>query len=78
MTRQRSFFESDRVEQLQQPTRYRTSANKNEVHCGMCGDTYFLDDVSYKHVTRVIEVTLENPFLCEGCELENEESAAIH
>lgn len=78
MDRQRSFFESDRIEQLQQPTRYRTSTNKNEVYCGVCGDTYFLDDIRYKTVNRTIEITLENPFLCQGCEFENEESASIH
>lgn len=78
MNRQRSFFESDRIEQLGQPTRYRTSINTNEVYCGMCGETYFLDDVSFTSVNRTIEVTRENPFLCQGCEFENEESASIH
>jgi len=75
MQRQRSFYESDRIEQLQQPTRYITQLNKNEVYCGMCGDVYFLDDVQFKTVNRVIENTLENPFLCQECEFERDEDA---
>ena len=75
MERQRSFYDSDRIEQLQQPTRYRTSLNKNEVYCGMCGDIFFLDDVKFKGYRHVVEKTLENPFLCEECDFQNEEKA---
>jgi hypothetical protein len=55
------------------PTRYRTGPNKSELICGLCGDTYFVDDVTFLQAISALEEGIENPFCCEECEAEYEE-----
>ncbi|MEZ5429226.1 MAG: hypothetical protein R2747_23465 [Pyrinomonadaceae bacterium] len=74
MTRMRSFYDADRTEK-NGPTLHQTELNNNELYCSLCGETVFVDDVAFDDVQRIIEETLENPYLCPDC-LEQVEEAA--
>jgi hypothetical protein len=78
MRRLRSYFEGDRENSFAVPTAYRTPENRNELFCSMCGESFFVDDLVFADVSRVIEKTLENPFVCEACLDEYEELARGH
>ena len=74
MGRLRSYYDADLSETGGQPTRVKTEENKNEVYCGACGEMFYVDDVQFEQMNKVIEETQENPFLCKDCELDNEET----
>lgn len=67
MERLRSYYDADRTEQGFHPTAYKTERNTHKVYCGVCGEMFFIDDVLFDEMNKMIERILENPFLCEGC-----------
>ena len=75
MERLRVYYDADRSEQIIRPTRFKTQQNANEIYCDMCGDGFFIDDVSFEEINKIIEETTENPFICEDCTEEYEELA---
>ncbi len=66
MDRIRSYYDADRIERFP-PSKHKTVQNRNELVCSTCGDIVFADDFVFKDVSRAIEQTSENPFLCEDC-----------
>lgn len=78
MGRLRSYYDADRTEKFIHPTAFKTERNNNEIFCGFCGETFFIDDILFEETTRIIERTLENPFLCEDCFEEYNELAYGH
>ncbi len=73
MSRLRSFYDADRAEDFAQPTNYKTERNQNEIYCGVCGEMFFVDDISFEEISKTVEETLENPFICEDCRQEYEQ-----
>lgn len=73
MNGQRSFYDADRTESFGEPTVFQNDLNQNEVYCSVCGEMFFTDDLSFEKITRTVENTLENPFVCEDCRSEYEE-----
>lgn len=78
MERLRSYYDGDRQDKLSVPTTFRTDQNQNELYCSMCGETAYVNDVFFDDITRIIEETLENPFLCQECVELYDESAFQH
>ena len=78
MSRLRSFYDGDRAGNPLLPTHFQTAQNRNEVYCSLCGAAFFVDDMLYETLIRVIGETLENPFICEDCLDEYEELAHRH
>ena len=78
MRRQRAYYDADRETEYSIPTNFRTAANQNELFCAMCGEVYFVDDYVFADVTKAIEENSENPFRCEDCIKEYEDSAYLH
>jgi ribosomal protein S27AE len=75
MERIRAYYDVDQEKNFSVPTHYQTKLNKNEIFCSLCGDRVFVDDFIFADVSRAIEKTSENPFLCEDCLDEYEEMA---
>ncbi len=75
MERLRTYYDADRAGQAAIPTTFQTGNNKNEIFCSLCGGTVFVNDLIFEDVKRVIENTLENPFMCEDCLTEYDELA---
>lgn len=75
MERIRSYYDADFVETLSVPSAHLTEQNKNELFCGLCGETVFVNDMIFDEVNKSAEETSENSFLCAEC-VENLEEAA--
>lgn len=74
MAPQREVLDTDgkRAERVH-PTRHATKVNRHEVHCGVCGEVYYVDEPTYEHVKRTLEFDpSSDPFTCERCEEEYE------
>lgn len=67
MQRLRSYYDADREIDFSIPTDYKVADNQNEIYCSMCGESFFVDDFIFEDVSRIIEETLENPFVCLEC-----------
>ena len=76
MQKSRSFYEADRVTEMT-ATKFQTDQNKNAVYCSMCGDMLYVNSIVFDDVSRAIEKTSDNPFLCEECVEEYEEAAHL-
>ena len=66
MQRLRSYYDADRAD-MHVPTTFETEENKNELYCSMCGELFFVDALIFDDVSKAIEQTSENPFLCQKC-----------
>lgn len=77
MERIRSYYNADFEDNLSVPTIYPTGQNQNELYCSMCGENVFVNDMIFDEVTKIIEETSENPFLCVECIEEFEEAAYL-
>ncbi len=55
------------------PTKYRKGPNQSELACGICNETYYVNEVTFKQAIRAMEQGLDNPFCCDQCEAEYEE-----
>lgn len=56
-------------------TDYPTKLNRNQLNCGVCNGTFYTDDVTYHGIRTAIEQGLDNPFMCDACLVEYEESS---
>jgi hypothetical protein len=73
----RSYYDADYKDNLPVPTTHITEQNQNELYCSMCGENVFVNEMIFDEVTKMIEETSENPFLCAECVEEVEESAYL-
>ncbi|MGH9872922.1 MAG: hypothetical protein ACRD9S_10710 [Pyrinomonadaceae bacterium] len=55
------------------PTRYRKGPNQSELACAFCGDTYYVDEVTFQQAMTAMEEGIDNPFCCDECEEEYDE-----
>lgn len=64
---------------IEGPTTYKTATNKYELHCGVCGGLYFVDEATLGEVSAAMDADpSENPFCCDDCEEEYEEDEYAH
>lgn len=71
MTRLRSTLNpEEQPDFIEGPTRYKIGANQSELVCGVCGGTYYVDDLTLKQAISAMEEGLDNPFCCDECESE--------
>ncbi len=73
MTRVKEFYDADKTENIELPTTEPTKINTHPVYCGICGGKFFVGDVAIGHFNNVVEMSLENPFVCEDCESDYED-----
>jgi len=73
MQRIRSEFDNDRAVEAQ-PTAFKTTENRFELLCGMCGATVFVDETTKRRLRSAVEQGMEeNPLLCAECEADLDE-----
>jgi hypothetical protein len=63
----------EQLDLVEGPTRYRRGANQSELVCGFCGDTFFVDDVTFHQAMSAMEEGIDDPFCCEECEEDYED-----
>ena len=58
----------------QKVTERPTAGTPFEVHCGVCNAPLFVDEVTFQHIDRALELDpSDSPFCCEACEAEYDE-----
>jgi hypothetical protein len=55
------------------PSRYKTGLNQFELVCEFCGDTYYVDELTFQQALIAMEEGSDNPFCCDECESDYEE-----
>ncbi len=61
------------------PTTYKTQTNRYPLHCGLCGELYYLDETALRSIHSALERDPANiPFYCEACEQDWSEEAYGH
>ena len=68
--RLREEFDADTHGSHGVPTRLRTDENTRLVTCGVCGDAYYVDDMTFGSIHRAISFDSGNPFACPRCQEE--------
>lgn len=71
----RETIDADLHENQVRASRIKTEQHPYELKCGICFGDYFVDNVTHAATARSIELGLDNPFVCDECQLEFEEAA---
>ena len=77
MVRLREEFDADRAENAAQVSEYPTEKAGFEVFCDMCGEVYFVDEITFDKVSQALREGFDNPFVCDDCRDELGESAYL-
>ena len=57
-------------------TTHKTQTNRYPLHCGLCGELYYLDETAFRSVHSALERDPSDvPFYCEACEQDWSEGA---
>ena len=59
-------------ELVEGPTGYKKGPNQFELVCEFCGDTCYVDEVTYRQALTAMEEGNDNPFCCDECESDYE------
>lgn len=63
----------------ERPTRYPTEKNRFQLHCGLCGELYYVNELTAQRAKSAIQRDpSETPFYCERCEEEYSEDEHGH
>lgn len=74
-TRLKEEIDGDLAENYVGISDFKTDQNRYEVNCGECCKTFYADKETSQTIYRSIEQGFDNPFLCNDCQREFEESA---
>lgn len=74
-TRLREEIDADLLENFVGITDFKTEQNRYEINCRECNKTFYGDRETSEGIYRSMEQGLDNPFLCNDCQLDYEESA---
>ena len=77
-TKLREDIDADHSEGYVSITDYMTDQNKFEIICGSCSKILYADKETSDHIYRSVEQGLDNPYLCDDCQLELEELAYVN
>jgi hypothetical protein len=67
--------DADRIENYVKYCDHETDLNRNEIFCATCAKRFYADDAAFEQFSRAVENDLDNPFVCDDCLEENNESA---
>ena len=77
MVKVREELDADRAERAVQTSKYPTERNKFDVHCDMCGEAFFVDEMTFEKVSAALREGFDNPFICDECRDELGEAAYL-
>jgi len=55
------------------PTRSRQGPNQLQLVCSICGEIYYVDNVTFRQAMAAMEEGRDNSFCCDECDTELEE-----
>ncbi len=71
----RSQIDGDLNEEIISFSEIRTNDHQAEIICSDCGKVYFTDQETAAKFRRSLELSLDNPFVCDDCRFEYDELA---
>ena len=74
-TQLREEIDGDRIENYIGITDFKTDQNLYEINCRECNKTFYADSSTSDDIYGAIKQGLDNPFLCDDCQVDYEESA---
>jgi hypothetical protein len=60
-------LDANRAETAMQAARYPTEKNQYDVYCDMCGEVFFVDEITFEKVSAALREGFDNPFVCDDC-----------
>lgn len=75
MVRIREEYDANRMENAMLVSHFPTDKTQFEVYCDMCGEQFFVDEITFEKVSHAIREGFDNPFVCEDCREELGETA---
>lgn len=75
MIRLREEYDASRTENAMEISSFPTEKNQYEVFCDMCGEVYFVDELTFEKVGHALREGFDNPFVCDECRGEADEAA---
>ena len=77
MTRRESLDQNEVALEALGPTTFETSANRFELPCSECGETYFTDEPTFEWFCNSVAFDAsDGPFTCPECEAALEDESA--
>ena len=77
MLRVRAELDANQAETAMQATNYPTEKNQFDVYCDMCGEVFFVDEITFERVSEALREGFDNPFVCADCRDELGETAYL-
>ena len=71
----REEIDGDLLENYVAITDFKTDQNQYEINCSVCNKIFYADRETSDEIYRKLEEGLDNPFLCNHCTRDFEESA---
>jgi hypothetical protein len=60
-------LDANRAETAMQATDYPTERNQYDVYCDMCGEVFFVDEITFEIISDAFREGFDNPFVCDDC-----------
>jgi len=67
MIRIKEEFDANRAENAMQISDYPTEKAQFGVYCDMCGEQFFVDEITFEKVNHAVREGFDNPFICDDC-----------
>ena len=55
------------AETAMQATKNPSERNQFEVYCDMCGEVFFVNEITFEKVSAALREGFDNPFICDDC-----------
>jgi len=77
MVKVKEELDANRAEAAMQATRYPTDRNQFDVYCDMCGEVFFVNEMTFEKISAALREGFDNPFICDDCRNELGETAYL-
>ena len=75
MVKVKEELDANRAETAMQATRHPTDRHEFDVYCDMCGEVFFVDEITFEKISLALREGFDNPFICDDCQDELGETA---
>lgn len=75
MPRVRETLDGDLTVNFAQTSPFKTERHRFEINCDKCNVVFYSDPETFEQIKRAMELGADNPFLCDDCQEELEETA---
>ena len=67
MVKVKEELDENRAEAAMQAAKYPTEKNQYDVFCDMCGEIFYVDEITFEKISAALREGFENPFVCDDC-----------